>query len=462
MKNLDSTFSQNKLLLAPLILIGIFTLTTVFQSLPPKIHYWVILISLPVIVFTLINYMVAHFVLVFALFINFQYSFYTPATIIAGALLLPFIISYSKIRSEDFKNPLTFYIVLYVLSTFPSYFNSVNLFKTILVNYNLLVFLILFFLGLITYKSEKLIKNTFYIFLVFVIINGFNVVFDAVFLQERAFGFAGIMSTDYTGICIAVLGTALLINYSKRKVVLALLLLFLIGVSIFTQTRSTWLVIILLFGIIGVYLFIKGNEYQIQKKRLVTYAVLILLSTSIIYSLTLVLNPTVATRTEQVNQLDQVIDKEGKVKNSLVSRFFIWHTSFNAIAEHPIIGIGSYSFPFSNHLYYTIPEFLFEDYVKNNSPHVGYLAVLTETGVVGLLFFVLLIFNLIRFGIENVKMASDSEQKKFNLLIFVPLLYLIISLATTDAWLWRQGVVILASVASINMCINRKISVNIS
>jgi O-antigen ligase len=129
---------------------------------------------------------------------------------------------------------------------------------------------------------------------------------------------------------------------------------------------------------------------------------------------------------------------EPLVSNSIVSRFLIWHTALNAFFRHPIIGIGAYSFRFDSQFYRTIPLVLYKIWVKDMSPHVTYLAVLTETGIVGFVGFAIFLVSTLRMGFKAVIHSKTDIQRYFSLGIFIVQVYVSFSMAVTDAWLWGQ------------------------
>ena len=126
------------------------------------------------------------------------------------------------------------------------------------------------------------------------------------------------------------------------------------------------------------------------------------------------------------------------MSNSIVSRFLIWHTALKAFFKHPIVGIGAYSFCFDSQFYRTIPLVLYKIWVKGMSPHITYLAVLTETGIVGFIGFAIFLVSTLRMGLKSVTHSITNGQKYFSLGIFIIQIYVFFSMAVTDAWLWGQ------------------------
>ena len=149
-----------------------------------------------------------------------------------------------------------------------------------------------------------------------------------------------------------------------------------------------------------------------------------------------------------------------------MTRLLIWDTAINAFKHHPIIGIGVYSFPFESAQYYTISKELFKDYVKGLSPHITYLAVLTETGILGFIGFIIFLISSIRLGIKSLNLASTEQQKFYSLLILSLNIYIFYSMFLSDAWLWGQcgmlwGMILGMSIANYKIIKNSKVDADI-
>ena len=144
------------------------------------------------------------------------------------------------------------------------------------------------------------------------------------------------------------------------------------------------------------------------------------------------------------------IDEEGGTSNSLVMRVLIWSTAYNAFVAHPIVGIGVYGFPSSSAQYYTFPKLLYDRYVKGLTPHVGYLAVATETGVVGLAGFLFFVIAGIRTVFRPLGELSGADRTHSLIFAWV-FSYIVLSMFTTDAWLWGQGIVLVGIVLGLSL-----------
>ena len=128
-------------------------------------------------------------------------------------------------------------------------------------------------------------------------------------------------------------------------------------------------------------------------------------------------------------------------ENSFVSRLMIWHTAISAYAEHPYIGIGAYSFRHSSQLYYKIPKEFYKEFVKKKTPHVTYLQVLTETGIIGFIGFMIFIYAVIRYSLKTLKVGTSLQATQVKLMIIWSLVYIIFSMMMTESWLYGQYII---------------------
>jgi len=186
----------------------------------------------------------------------------------------------------------------------------------------------------------------------------------------------------------------------------------------------------------------------------VVLAASILLISSLVFVVTSI-NPEVSERAEETTKVEKSIDQSGKVQSSLLTRVMIWHTAYFAFLEHPVIGIGAYSFPFSSYQYYHLPRMIFEDFVEGRTPHVTFIAVAVETGLIGLFAFLFFLIASLKFSYDSIKRSKSFEDSSFSLLLFGPLVYITISMLMTDAWLWGQGMILWGILLGFNLW-NRK------
>ena len=88
--------------------------------------------------------------------------------------------------------------------------------------------------------------------------------------------------------------------------------------------------------------------------------------------------------------------------SSFQDRLYMWRIGWNIFTEHPIVGSGLNSF-FSKFKEYREDEYR---YKKGSYAHNGFLQMAVDIGLVGLMFFLLLIYKALRIGF-NAGKRSD-------------------------------------------------------
>jgi O-antigen ligase len=278
------------------------------------------------------------------------------------------------------------------------------------------------------------------------------ILYETLVFQKRAFGFAGIMAVDYIGIGIIVI-TILFLYSSNLWKIFYLILLSLFGISsLLAQTRNPWITVILILFLLSAYLFAKGRNLYVKRSLIISIVVATIIIIFVAYLSVPQIQNSLQNKSSQGFDLSSnAFDQEGKTQNSLTTRLLIWHTALNAFSAHPLIGIGAYSFPFASANYYSIPKTLYKQYVEGLSPHIAYLAILTETGIFGLLGFILLLYQTIKYSFKTIKLSKSREDLRISLILFWTLVYIYISMFMTDAWLWGHGIILWAIILGLNV-----------
>ena len=96
----------------------------------------------------------------------------------------------------------------------------------------------------------------------------------------------------------------------------------------------------------------------------------------------------------------------GSDKNSL-NRFAYWAYGWEVIKDHPIFGVGYNNW--LSYAYYAVPEGI--SYGRIQLPHNIYIEVAAESGILGLIAFLLLVFFAFSINGSTRKMASQFENK---------------------------------------------------
>ena len=403
------------------------------------------------------DFRLSYLFLILLLFINVYFFEFAISVFFSLVLFLLFILNYKLIKFSDFKSPILTYFVFFLLCCLPSFVTTdampQNLYKML----NILAFFILITISVAAFHDQNTIKKFFKAFVLFSIVNSFFLIINAVSNQIRAFGFAGIMFVDYAGIAIVNVFIWFLLGSIQKKILLLPVLVVLILASLFTQTRNSWISIFILILLIIAFFYLSNRKYGVSRRFLLTVFLLMFLSIGGIYTTLEIITPSVSERAEQLtNSNNEVINQKGETTSSLITRLFIWHTAYNAFVQNPITGIGMYAFPYISWKYNTLPNIIFENYVKKKTPHIAYLAIATETGIIGLFGYLIFIFSTIKFSYQSVKSSNSNLENLVSTSIFFTLIYITVSMLMTDAWLWNQGIILWGIVLGLSMA-NRNI-----
>ncbi len=410
----------------------------------------------PLLFIMSLNYWLTFSLLLLSIFIKFDYAWYTTGVWFSFVFIFSYFLTHQKILKRDYKIPLTFPIIFYILSILPSYFVSIRPLFSIYLSYNLVAIISIAYILSSSFTNERIIYAAKLYFL-YLIINGFQVIYQGITTGDRAFGLAGVMFVDYVGIGIVI--TVIFIIFNKNtflRIVSGLLLFFLLISSLLTQTRNSWVAIALALFSLLLFLIKRAKFFNLNRKLLILTLIILISVISSGYLLVEKINPAVATRTEETTEFKNSISETGKVENTLVTRLFIWDTAFNMIQKKPILGIGAYSFPITSKYYYTIPKILYKKYVKGRTPHITFLAVLVETGIVGLIGFLFFIISVLRINFKTINLSSLRNDQMITLSLFWSLIYIFISMFMTDAWIWGQGAILFGIILGLNLA-NRRI-----
>jgi O-antigen ligase len=169
-------------------------------------------------------------------------------------------------------------------------------------------------------------------------------------------------------------------------------------------------------------------------------------------------NPKIEQRVSSLEEGGSVeFDPNLAQKNSLITRMLIWDTALRAFSEHPIVGVGAYGFMYVSRQYARMPWFLYEKFVSGMSPHQTHFAALVETGIVGWLGFLVFLVAIVRYPIRVLRQVRGERARHYALVGAVAVVYCVISMFFTDAWLWGQGIVLLGLILGL-VTANAKLS----
>ncbi|MGD1045869.1 MAG: O-antigen ligase family protein [Bacteroidota bacterium] len=451
-------FFEHKFLIA-ILLAGFLSLLNVIFLLTMG-NSGLGVIILPCVVLALIaivNFRIAAIAIIIMLFVDYRNIAAVTFSVILG---ISFLIKYKGIEWKRYIYPLSTTILIAGISIIPSFLNAAQPFTSMRRCYNLLAFLVVLYSIAAGTKSLKEVRILAFAFLFCAIVNSFDIFLQSWTGVKRAFGFAGLMFVDYSalGVCMTF-GISLITKRWTRLLFLSTSLVITIALLL-TFTRNTWVSTIITLGILLMYIIYNPDIIGISRKRLVPIVVACACVLSMMVILIILNNSKLEGRaTELTNRTQYGIDEWGNVENSMISRLFIWDTALNAFKAHPIIGIGIYSFAYSSQSYSRLPKFLYKRWVAKVSPHQTHLAILTETGIVGFIGFMIFIFSALKFVFSTIKKSQSLEGKHYAFVGAISLVYCVISMLFTDAWLSGQCLMLFGIVLGVNIAIN-KINVN--
>lgn len=264
---------------------------------------------------------------------------------------------------------------------------------------------------------------------------------------DRFFGFGGVMFIDYAGMGMVGCVTSTFFTKGRTRAALVATAALLSAGLVATQTRNPIPVILGTGLLLAFVAFIKNRAFGISRMRVVTVSSVVLIITTLGGATLLSTDTGLAARVKSSSFEDMAIENALDVsRNTLLTRVLIWDTAINAFRAHPFFGIGAFSFPRVSKKYATINEVLHELYVRNLSPHHGYLMVLCETGIVGLVGFGVFLLSWLRVGLNSIGHTTNRTVVHCRMLALAGTIYVILSLAVTDAWLIGNGAVVLGMV----------------
>lgn len=403
------------------------------------VKYFIGVLFLLITLFFLHNFNIIVGLFISAIFSEIIFFNFQVAVIVSIFLFISSLINYYSINSVEFKNPLNIPLLIFFISIIPSYFYSINPLMSIIKSYHFIAFLVVFFSISIGINSQKKIISTIIFYLAIVSLDSVYVIIRGLISGDRVYGFSGVFYVDFVG--VALILTSILFLYStgfRKKIFSVMICLQALGI-ILTQTRNAWISFLLSFLLLLIFMIIIGDKIKLKRITIIKFALISIFAFTSIFLISSFISGGAQRRINAVAAKTVLTDDPTSVEgNSLLSRVFIWHTAYLAFRSHPIFGIGIYSFPFSSENYYKIPKDYYKMYVQNLTPHLGYLAILTEAGIVGFIGLIIFLVSMLFFAYSVIKKSITKEDYLISILLFFSLVYVTISLSMTDAWLWGQ------------------------
>lgn len=422
-----------------------------------------ILIFVVTIIFNLaLNFQFSVYFLVSTLFFSFYVNYFHLSIVVSSILLLSLFFTKSNLEIKDLKTPFTISLIIYIISIIPSFINSINpglsLYKTL----NLFAMILVMVTVSASINRRKDIDKIINFYLFLVLLNSLFIIYLASVTGKRVFGFPGVFFVDYVGLGSII--SVILFFFEKKifqKVIMSVISsIFLISL-ILTQTRNAWLSFVLTLFLLFLYLLFSKKISKSQRIKIVLYSCILIITLVLIYLGAEFINKGILVRTSSISTHKVSSNNLQSIgNNSLLTRFFIWQTAWNAFLSHPIIGIGVNAFSFSSQLYYKLPKIIYLMFVKGSNPHITYLAVLVETGIIGLFGFLVFIVSVIKHALHSLNLKQSNDDFKRSLILNWSFIYITISMFMTDAWLWGQYAVLLGILLGLSSSNFRIISEN--
>jgi O-antigen ligase len=382
--------------------------------------------------------------LVVCLFVDVHLSMFSSAVVYSIVVGIAFVLRYRDIDGRALSNPMTVPIVVYGLSIIPSFLNAAEPLLSAYKLINVVAFLIALYVIVAALRSYDDLRRLLAVYVAGAAINAVFVIIEAMQGVGRPFGPAGIMFGDYAGLGVCVMLVLTVQLRGRERVITGCITMLLAIALVLTQIRNAWMATLGTLAICGVYIVIKSSLLGLSRKSVIRtglVAALVILSVSVAV---IAFAPQVGQRaTSLVGQNATDVDENGLVHNSLISRVFIWDVAFSAFRAHPLIGIGVYGFPYASASYTRLPTAMYEFYIARNSPHQTHIAVLSETGILGAIGFLVFLVAGIRSAFRGIRMSRDARGRRYAVVALTAFMYIVVSMAFTDAWLWGQGIVLM-------------------
>lgn len=366
---------------------------------------------------------------------------YYVSEVFVVPLLISFVFCTRNIDKGKLKNPILFPFLIYIACIIPSLYNSINIPMSLVGFYHLFAMMIVVSLIFYTIEDYAGIKRIIKIFLILAGLNAFYTIGQALMTGRRVFGFAGVDSCGYSAMIIYGLFIAL-IMYTKSRVLNGLLLCLFMFSLVMNRTRGP----LVILGIAGVlfllyFMFHKRNAPFRNKKIYRTVLVMFVVGILLLGTAT-VLAPDAVQRLTSLSSTKKEVDFTHEAdfgSNSLLTRALIWQTAYYAFTAHPVIGIGAYGFPFSSQLYHKLTPYVYNKIVKGVSTHITYLSVITETGIIGLIGFIIFLFGISRLGWNSVKNAVTLEESFISQVLYFVQIFVVLQMFIGDGFIFGQS-----------------------
>lgn len=420
-------------------------------------RYLAILIAFPFLLVFSLDFKLIISIFILSLFYETSIYYFSLPLLLVPAVFFSFLINY-RFSKAELSSPVWKYYAIFLLSIIPSYFISIHYIESWLISYNIIAFIIILGVTIVTIERIEQVKKIILVYLTGAALSSIYLIIEGIFIGKRVFGFSGVMFVDLVGIAIVISYSFFLLS-KNRKMFWGILSLTLLVALIFTQTRNAWVSTGSVLILLSIQYMFNSKLLNSLRRKAIRKVVLITSVITISILALYFIDPNVFHRvSETKKQTTTEMAKSIYDVGSLTTRYFIWDTAINAFVQNPITGVGYLSFRFISFKYSRWDPFIYDLFVRDLPPHTTVLAILAETGIIGAVGFIIFMVSLLNFFKTNMKRSVTNDQKLYSFIAFWCLIYVSISMVMTDAWLWGTLHMLLAILIGISVALRRNIN----
>lgn len=352
-----------------------------------------------------------------------------PSELLAGILLLylsfNFIIN-EKIDFTIWKHPVTILILLdffwMVITSIMSSMPLVSFKRTLI---KLLYISIYYFYSISVFKKIENISKLFVLYILgliypiissFVFHNKYNFSIGAAYKMTLPF------YNDHTiyGACLAFLLPFIVLfiieNKKTAKFFWILIITVFIVATFLSYSRASWL------SLVFIFLLYLAIHFKIKMQFIII--VLVSISLAGYFSYNTIKTKFQNNKSVSNKDVGQHLESMGNIKSdaSNAERLNRWYCAWQMFLDKPLFGFGPGTYQF-NYGPYQIKELVtrISTYKgdKGNA-HSDYLGYLCETGLIGLLIYLSLIYSTMKLGLKNIY-NKDNQYKNLSMVLLLSL-----------------------------------------
>lgn len=349
--------------------------------------------------------------------------------VFVNIMLVIWLIKYMLFNKLELKkSPLNFFIVIYLFLTIISIFQSINKYESLFYISQLFSLVLLYFIILNNIERIK-INNI----LKIVLFAGFITSVIGIF-QFFEIGFlwipsAAMPSSTFINRNVASMYLALAIPLSlivffiTKRLLNEIIYAIMISVQLFylicTRTRAAWISLLSAFVLCFIIVLIKNlirNNFLNIVKRVVlnrkSYIIMITGTLLVISVLKVKSTPNIWFKQSISQTIDSFTNLEDPGRKN---RIILWNNTEKLIKKNWLLGVGVGNWKFSYPLYAGINNSLT---LNLRTPHNDYLWTFSELGILGFLFYLLMIFYAIYISVK-IYLQSEEDNNRIVSIFFL-------------------------------------------